>query len=161
MKSKGFTLIELIIILVIIGILAVSVSPVFFDSSGTQSLVLRQRAISILRSIQQQAMQNIDKSLQLEVRLEVTQNTLGVPPYNNENNLQISNIEGVNFSFSYSGSDVLPATIAFDALGRPIVFNGSGKEVSGCASACTITIKERSGVERVIGINKEGFIDAR
>ncbi len=161
MKSRGFTLIELIIILVIIGILAVSAVPVFFDNSGTQSQVVRQQAMSILRSIQQQAMQNTDKSLQLEVLLEVTQTTLGVPPYNNENNLQISNIEGVNFSLSYSGSGVLPATIAFDALGRPVVFNGSGKEVNRCASACTITISERSGVERVIGINKEGFIDAR
>lgn len=157
MKSRGFTLIELIIILVIIGILAVSAGPVFFDNSGTQSQVVRQQAMSILRSIQQQAMQNTDKSIELQV----TQTTLGVPPYNDKNNLQISNIEGVNFSFSYSDSDVLPATIAFDALGRPIVFNGSGKEVSGCTSACTITIKELSGVERVIGINKEGFIDAR
>ncbi|MGM7448599.1 prepilin-type N-terminal cleavage/methylation domain-containing protein [Idiomarina sp. ST20R2A10] len=140
MKSRGFTLIELIIILVIIGILAVSAAPVFFDSSGTQSQVLRQQAMSILRSIQQQAMQNTDKPIELQV----TQTTLGMPPYNNENNLQISN-SGIEFS---------PAdfTIGFDGLGRP---------TQDCEGGCVITLKESSGVDRVISINKEGFINAQ
>lgn len=140
MKFRGFTLIELIIILVIIGILAVSAGPVFFDNSGTQSQALRQQAMSILRSIQQQAMQNTDK----DIELRVTQTTLGVPPYNNGNNLQISNSD-----IEFSPADL---TIGFDALGRP---------TQDCEGGCVITLKESSGAERIIGINKEGFIDAR
>lgn len=157
MKSRGFTLIELIIILVIIGILAVSASPLFISNSGTQSQTVRLQAMSILRAIQQQAMQDTVQTYSILL----TENTLGNPPYNNESNLQISNIDGVNFSFSYSDSDVLPATIAFDALGRPVVFNGSGNEVSRCGSDCTLTITESSGTSRTISINKEGFIDAQ
>ena len=140
MKSRGFTLIELIIILVIIGILAVSAAPAFFDISGTQSQVLRQQAMSILRNIQQQAMQNTAKPIELQV----TQTTLGVPPYNDDNNLQISN-SGVEFSPE-------GLTIGFDGLGRP---------ARGCKGGCTITLKESSGIERVISINKEGFINAQ
>jgi MSHA pilin protein MshC len=140
MKSQGFTLIELIIILVIIGILAVSAGPVFFDNSGTQSQVVRQQAMSILRSIQQQAMQNTDKSIELQV----TQTTLGVPPYSDDNNLQVSNSD---IEFSPAG-----IIIGFDALGKP---------TQDCRGGCTITLKESSGVERLISINKEGFIDAR
>ena len=143
MKSQGFTLIELIIILVIIGILAVSASPIFISDSGTKSQSARLQAMSILRSIQQQAMQNTGDT-ENNIELQVTQTTLGVPPYNEDNNLQISN-SGIEFS---------PAglTIGFDGLGRP---------ARDCKGGCTITLKESSGIERVISINKEGFINAQ
>lgn len=144
MKSQGFTLIELIIILVIIGILAVSVSPVFFGNSGTQSLVLRQRVISILRSIQLQAMQDTNTSY----AAAVSEDTLGVPPFTDENDRQVSAPENIVFSFSGS----LPATIGFDGLGKP---------TQDCNNGCIITLTENSGASREIHINSEGFIDAR
>ena len=142
MKSRGFTLIELIIILVIIGILAVSAAPVFFDNSGTQSQVVRQQAISILRSIQLQAMQDTTSSY----AAEVSPNTLGAPPFTEENNRQISNVNNVTFSFSGS----LPATIGFDGLGRP---------TEQCSGGCTVTLVESSGISRDVCINSEGYIN--
>ncbi|WP_322406847.1 prepilin-type N-terminal cleavage/methylation domain-containing protein [Idiomarina sp. PL1-037] len=142
MKLRGFTLIELIIILVIIGILAVSAGPVFFDNSGTKSQVLRQQAMSILRGIQLQAMQDTTGNYSSVV----SENTLGAPPFIEENNRQISNADNVTFSFSGS----LPATIGFDGLGRP---------TEQCSGGCTITFTEGSGTSRDLCINKEGYIN--
>ncbi|RUO71948.1 prepilin-type N-terminal cleavage/methylation domain-containing protein [Idiomarina ramblicola] len=162
MKSIGFTLIELIIILVIIGILAVSVSPVFFDNSGTQSQVLRQRAMSILRSIQLQAMQDTNNCYIAVVE----QNALGEPtskstdcstgslpaagesPFTEENNRQIR--DSGNVTFSLVGVSSLPGVIGFDVLGRP-----TGQ----CSGGCTITLAENSGVSRNLCVNGEGYIN--
>ncbi|KTG28493.1 Type II secretory pathway component [Idiomarina sp. WRN-38] len=141
MKSQGFTLIELIIILVIIGILAVSASPIFISDSGTKSQSVRLQAMSILRALQQQAMQDTAN----DYSVTVTENTLGNPPYNEDNNLQLSNLDDIAFS---------PAgiTIGFNALGQPTL---------DCDGGCTVTITESSGISRTIGINKEGFIGAQ
>ncbi len=141
MKSQGFTLIELIIILVIIGILAVSASPIFISDSGMKSQSARLQALSILRAIQQQAMQDTAN----DYSVTVTENTLGNPPYNEDNNLQLSNLDDIAFS---------PAgiTIGFNALGQPTL---------DCDGGCTVTITESSGISRTIGINKEGFIGAQ
>lgn len=141
MKSQGFTLIELIIILVIIGILAVSASPIFISDSGTKSQTARLQAIGILRAVQQQAMQDTVN----DYSVSVTETTFGNPPYNSDNNLQLSNLDDITFS---------PAgiTIGFNALGQPTL---------DCDGGCTVTITENSGISRTISINKEGFIDAQ
>ncbi len=141
MKSQGFTLIELIIILVIIGILAVSASPIFISDSGMKSQSARLQALSILRAIQQQAMQDTAN----DYSVSVTESTLGNPPYNEDNNLQLSNLGDIAFS---------PAgiTIGFNALGQPTL---------DCEGGCTVTITESSGISRTISINKEGFINAQ
>ena len=140
MKSQGFTLIELIIILVIIGILAVSASPIFISDSGTKSQTTRLQAMSILRAIQLQAMQDTVN----DYSVSVTETTFGNPPYNSDNNLQLSNLDDITFS---------PAdlTIGFNALGQP---------TDDCVGGCAVIITESSGVSRTISINKEGFIDA-
>ncbi|MCK7458967.1 prepilin-type N-terminal cleavage/methylation domain-containing protein [Idiomarina aminovorans] len=142
MKSQGFTLVELIIIMVIIGILAVSASPLFISDSGTKSQAFRLQAMSILRAIQLQAMQDTTS----QYVAEVSQNTLGQPPFIEENSRQISDVENVTFSFS----EPLPATIGFDGLGRP---------TEQCSGGCTITISENSGSSRDLCINSEGYIN--
>ncbi|WP_224797808.1 prepilin-type N-terminal cleavage/methylation domain-containing protein [Idiomarina abyssalis] len=141
MKSQGFTLIELIIILVIIGTLAVSASPIFISDSGTKSQSALLQAMSILRALQQQAMQDTAN----DYSVSVTESTLGNPPYSQSNNLQLSNLDDITFS---------PAgiTIGFNALGQPTL---------DCDGGCTVIITESSGISRTISINKEGFIDAQ
>jgi MSHA pilin protein MshC len=140
MKSQGFTLIELIIILVIIGILAVSASPIFISDSGTKSQTTRLQAMSILRAVQQQAMQDTVN----DYSVSVTESTFGNPPYDDDNSLQLSNLDDITFS---------PAdlTIGFNALGQP---------TDDCVGGCAVIITESSGISRTISINKEGFIDA-
>ncbi|HAW94514.1 TPA: hypothetical protein DCX24_18580, partial [Candidatus Azambacteria bacterium] len=48
-RHTGFTLIELIVVLVIIGVLAVSLLPRFFSGSGTNEYLYRDQAFSLIQ----------------------------------------------------------------------------------------------------------------
>lgn len=171
MGFKGFTLIELIIILVIIGILAVSAGPIFISDSGTKSQVTRLHAMSILRSVQQQAMQDTSNTYEIMI----AESIFGIQPYNQDNNLQISGIEDISFLILHTDDDditrnilaeeeVFSAYLQLDALGRPTVFaelENERSKVGNCTGGCAITITELSGASRTLSINKEGFIDAQ
>ncbi len=56
-RHTGFTLLELIVVLVIIGVLAVSLLPRFFSGSGTNEYLYRDQAFSLIQRQQIQAMQ--------------------------------------------------------------------------------------------------------
>ncbi|EGN74894.1 prepilin-type N-terminal cleavage/methylation domain-containing protein [Idiomarina sp. A28L] len=57
-RSKGFTLIELIIVIVLVAILAVTAGPRFFSDRGVEEATLEPRILSMLRLQQQRAMQD-------------------------------------------------------------------------------------------------------
>ena len=57
-RLRGFTLIELIITLVILGILSVTAAPKFLGSSTEDAYSYRDRTLTALRTVQLRAMQN-------------------------------------------------------------------------------------------------------
>lgn len=57
-RTAGFTLVELVITLVLLGVLAVAVLPRFQDTSGVAEYTYRARLISALRTMQLRAMQD-------------------------------------------------------------------------------------------------------
>lgn len=57
-KPQGFTLIELIIVIVVVGILAVTAGPRWFGKAGTDEAVLETQVLSLLRLQQQRALQD-------------------------------------------------------------------------------------------------------
>jgi MSHA pilin protein MshC len=150
-NQKGFTTIELIVVLIIIGILAATLIPKMQSSSGYQEIAYQDESVTKLRSIQLRAMQDTSGSQCLNVL--VTGSKLGVPDNsctsfveNNINSTTIVKIIDDNVSFSYAGGSTL---FSFDHLGRPV----------NCASPCQISI---IGQEQtlIVAINEQGYIYA-
>ncbi len=144
----------MITILVIIGILAVSVSPIFIGGNGLESRAVRERAVSVLRNIQQSAMQNTDQCIVSVINTD----RLGAPtsgdcssgfslsPGASEEPDRINTTNAVVVGLN-SGS--LPITIVFDGLGRPIG--------NACATGCTLTFSDNSATHSLC-IESEGYI---
>ena len=73
----GFTLIELVIVIIILGILSVTVAPKFFTSKGFSEYAYRSDIIAKLRLIQTKAMQQTNNNYCHTVLVTNTQ--LGTP----------------------------------------------------------------------------------
>lgn len=55
-KPSGFTLIELVLVIVLLGVLSVTVAPRFFTASGYDQIAARDQLIQLLRQAQLQTM---------------------------------------------------------------------------------------------------------
>ncbi len=138
--GRGFTLVELILALAIMGILAVYVLPRFFTVSVYQERGFADQVQAVLRYAQKAAIAQhrvvcaAYTASPARLALSITVNTscdtaLNVPAGS------VSYIEaptGVAFSMT-------PATVTFDALGRP---NAAASVTVGAA---TITIEAETG----------------
>jgi MSHA pilin protein MshC len=150
---NGFTMIELIVVIIILSILAVTVAPKFFNSTGFQEYTYQAEVITKLRSIQLRAMQQTNNSNECHTVL-VTKSALGIPkPCDStlpddwqgidedtgegttiikiEDNHQVT--FGPEFSFT------------FDSMGRP-----------SCGTSCSINVTGDNSL--TIKIESEGYI---
>lgn len=86
--SRAFTLIELILVILIMSILAVTVVPKFFDSTSIAHVAVRDQLVSLLRLSQLKAMNQLDTCN----RVKITDDYIVI-----ENNAAIDrDIEGEN-----------------------------------------------------------------
>tara|TARA_R110000782_G_scaffold89974_3_gene172974 strand:+ start:1752 stop:2252 length:501 start_codon:yes stop_codon:yes gene_type:complete len=145
-SSKGFTLIELIIVIIILGILSVTVAPKFLTSNGFSEYAYRTDIIAKLRLIQTRAMQQV---LEPCHQVKLTNNKLGKA----DCGTPVKFIDKVATMVTIDSKDGVTLTpddliFTFDNMGRPI----------DCNSPCEIIVK---GVQelRVI-IEPEGYIHA-
>jgi MSHA pilin protein MshC len=146
--QKGFTLVELVAIIVLLGIVSVYVSSQFSTTGSFAERTVRDRIVAIARYAQQRAMYDQDLASCYRLHIDavefgaqrstdagVTWNYFG--PANtdseNPNNIadgRIAMANGVNINNQ-------PINIYFDGLGNPI--NGCGGAIITPASP-TITI---------------------
>ncbi|MDP4537761.1 type II secretion system protein [Alkalimonas collagenimarina] len=142
-EPKGFTLIELVVVMVLLGILAVTLLPRFFTSSGTAEYGYRDQALAIMRLVQLQAMQCTDSTSGLcpPQQLQIASNRLGSSSacINDARHLCIAARDPVVLAASFS-------TLSFDSMGRPL----------GCGGACTLQVQ--GSVSLGICIESEGYI---
>ena len=138
---SGFTLVELIVVLVIIGVLAVSLLPRFFDNSGTAEYLYQDQVANVLRRVQMQAMQCTSCSTP---QVTVTANTLiasggSCPNGNDALAVCVANRDNVSLALNAN-------TLQFDSMGRP----------SACSGRCELTIQGSTQLK--LCIETEGYI---
>jgi MSHA pilin protein MshC len=140
---KGFSLIELVVVMVLLGILAVTLLPRFFTSSGTAEYGYRDQALAVLRLIQLQAMQCTDSSSSLcpPQQLQLASDRLGSSGdcRNDARHLCIAERDPVILSASFS-------SLSFDSMGRPF----------GCTGACMMQVQGSTSLG--VCIESEGYI---
>lgn len=160
LNYKGFTSIELIVVIIMIAIMAVTVVPNFLTSKGFKEYTYRDELINKLRSIQLRAMQQTNNSrcqlIQISPSiiglLATTPNaaTCETSTAAESTTVTINNNHDVIFTISAGLS-----SFSFSSLGKP--------EASGCGDAttpCEITLIVVGESSLAIKINSEGYIYA-
>jgi MSHA pilin protein MshC len=158
-KNLGFTLIELIVVIIMISIMAVTVLPKFFTSNGFEEFTYRDEIITKLRAIQLRSMQQTDDStckivlaapdtigLQATDTLSATEQcTTGFA--GDTTTVMVNPKHSVIFTLSESLT-----SFSFSSLGKP----------EGCISEdpCKITVTVTGEKSLEILINSQGFIRA-
>jgi len=158
-KNRGFTLVELIIVIILLGILSVTATSRLIGKSSFTVHIARDQAISIARQIQITAMQT-DGSLNACQRLVVTNvadeenSRFGRPASCTNNDDMFSDVmRGKQAEVTFT----TPVTsIYFNLLGRPV--DATGKRICTTSSGCKVTVRSRNGETASLCINSEGFI---
>ncbi|MDO9215080.1 MAG: type II secretion system protein [Methylococcales bacterium] len=140
-QSTGFTTIELVMVIVILGILSVTIAPTFFDNAVFQTRGFSDQLLATLRYAQKSA---IAQHRLVCVDLTATTVTLSISG-NTTCNLALNLPDRADNTLTApSGITINPATaFNFDALGR-------------ASSAVTISI---SGISHAIIVEAEtGYV---
>ncbi|MDP5212765.1 type II secretion system protein [Pseudoalteromonas tunicata] len=152
--ARGFSLVELIITIVILGTLSVTVVPKFFGPSIFDSYTARDQALSALRTMQLRAMQNTGAPchkivISPTLLAPPTVDTCGNTADNNNADYLVVALDSASTDIRFSAKDANNATfitIEFDSLGRT-------NNTPNCSTMCRIDLGEAD-----ICINSEGVI---
>ncbi|MGB0836360.1 MAG: type II secretion system protein [Psychrobium sp.] len=144
--SRAFTLIELIMVILIISVLAVTIVPKFFTSSEVEHFAVRDQLISQLRLSQLKAMNQIDVCNRVKITDEyaVVENNSGTACGTEGNSDTRVILENASVKLS-SGTTPNPFYITFNSDG-----------ISDCD--CTLNIIGSETVQ--IKIESQGYIHA-
>jgi len=171
-SQRGFTLVELVTVVVVLGVLSAIVAPRFFSSSSFTEYVLQQRLLTAMRTLQTQSMHDTRPSFCYRLNLvsgssgafgpptdnyqasnqaNTCANTIdySVPQYLRSDLNELSS-KGVSLSAVDSG--VNTSFINFDSLGRPLTSAGN------CAAGCEFTFS--GDVDMRVCVLSEGYIYA-
>ncbi len=168
-QQRGFTLIELVTVIILIGILAVNVLPKFDGTASYEAHSHRAQLIAALRLTQQRAMQQTDSSDGYCHQL-IFDNHASISRYGVADRLDctVTSFAGwqpdatgfevedrYQVSFAINGK-TNPSAITFDSMGRPIT---NASLANDCAGGCIINVQ--SSVETLqIQIESEGYVHA-
>lgn len=139
MKNGGFTFVELVITILIIGVLAVTAVPRYLGSDDEDAIALRDSALQFIHNMQLRAMQNVRDTSCVKITAKII-----APPLNHNcaNSLstnfdddQVVNASDTDFIFQTvdeNGNSF--SQISFDGLGKP--------NNIACASVCRIQVEQ-------------------
>ena len=158
-RTLGFTLIELIVIILLLGILSAYAASRYSGTSGFSSVTTQSEVLASLRLTQNRAMQRTDlcnrwlvsnnQAQQVSPSVSAGACTTSLPSTPADSSFVDAAANGITLTLTNNdGSHFLD----FDSLGR----------AAQCLTAnCTVTLNNlQSGESRQVCINSEGYIYA-
>lgn len=155
LPSNGFTLVELITVVILLAILSTYASSRYFGASSFDSDLIKSELISSLRLTQLRAMHRSG----LCNRWGIVQNQAGQVS-ESEDAICLSTLNQSDSSFvdvaSYDATIVLASAdgsqfLDFDSMGRP-------RQCATSIGQCTLTAQPKSGLSFSVCINTQGGI---
>jgi len=158
-SQLGFTLVELVLVLVVASIIAISAGSRFFQADDAKLYSASDKTLALLHQIQMTSMQDTANLPTRCPTLVLSATVIGgatASPCTAAASLVVdaSNAEQVvlndiQLQISQQGSTLsLPVLIRFDSWGRP---QGT------CANGCTINL-QHSSVQRQICLSAQGYV---
>ncbi|WP_114787467.1 pilus assembly FimT family protein [Vibrio tetraodonis] len=156
-QNQGFTLVELITIVILLGIVSAYASSRFIGKSSFDAQLIEQEVLSSIRLTQLRSMNRsgfcgrwlISNSQMMQVSPAVSAGSCGTTLPTDTSDSSYVNGQEANVQLSLD-ADGNVNFIDFDGLGRP----------AQCTSDCTVTLTGQSGTQRYICINAQGGIYA-
>ncbi len=138
--SKGFTLVELIIVIIILGIISTFAASRFVGTSSYSTFTAQEQAISVIRQIQVNRMQSNVSAASDSFRLAINSNCLGSVAacnLNLSNSAQKTQADARSDYVRESDISFSPANtvIDFDLLGNPSVSAGVNITINSTTSS--------------------------
>jgi MSHA pilin protein MshC len=150
----GFTLVELVTTMILIGILAVAVLPRLSSDSSYSAYTLRNEFISELRLVQLTAMQNTDQCYQIDV--SATGYTLRHFSDRTTANICTSQVRAEQAQAFSGGPHIALASTASQVFS--ITFDSLGRLISpACSGHCFNVVADET---LAIAVESEGYIYA-
>ncbi len=164
--NAGFTLIELVIVMVVAAVLLVSAGGRFFSASDVSVFQLRDQLIGQLRQLQTRSMQDV-AGLKSRCPVLVISSTGAAPATSNacSSSASVSPSSNDASQLVWNGATVsvstgvLPQLFRFDSWGRPVQYDALLNASTLCSAGCTITVS-RDAVSASLCIQSSGYISS-
>ncbi|MCJ8319938.1 MAG: type II secretion system GspH family protein [Colwellia sp.] len=155
-RYSGFTLIEVIVVMILIGTLAVAAISKFSGSDSFEAYTYRTSLISALRLTQQRAMQQTDEDHCHQIIFETKR--YGIPDRTDCTEVDLPDPPD-EFLPDKTGLDFSDTSVTVNIKdgGNIVSFDSMGRPGNDCGGGCIINVG--SAVETVqIEIESEGYI---
>ncbi|MDF2155631.1 type II secretion system protein [Vibrio sp. CAU 1672] len=151
-SALGFTLIELITVIILLSVLSLYAASRYIGTGSFSAYALQEQAIAVIRQIQVNRMQSNVSTLNDNFRLQVTTNCLG--------SVQACSLSG---SARDARSDIVTdpkATFTLQgAVTSPVNFDLRGNPLASASAGVSVLIQDKSGQSQcVVEINTQGYV---
>ena len=150
-STLGFTLMELILVIVLLSILSLYAASRFMGKGSVSAFALQEQAISVIRQVQVNRMQSNTSTTDTNFQLEVSSSCIGSVAAcslsGNEKDARSDLVEDSAAAFSLTGAT---SPISFDLLGNPLSVASDG---------VSILIRDVNGQSQCrVLINSQGYV---